>query len=55
MGKLSLIKKKSKNKFNKLKNLESEFNLNFYIQNIKPIWDSYEWGLPKGRKNNNET
>lgn len=46
-------------KFNKLKNgingIDVELNLNFYIENIKPLYSFLEWGFPKGRKDKNET
>ena len=42
----------SKNKFDKLKNIEDEhcLNLQFYIDNVSPTWDNAEWGFPKGRR-----
>ena len=48
----------SKNKFDKLKyNSDPELNLDFYLNNINPKWEEYEWGFPpKGwYKNINES
>ena len=46
----------SKKKFNDLKsNIDDVLPLNFYTTNVKPIWESSEWGLPKGRRNYLET
>lgn len=44
----------SEQKFNKLKNSEDDFNLEFYTKNIKPKFDTPEWGFPKGRRNLHE-
>jgi 8-oxo-dGTP pyrophosphatase MutT (NUDIX family) len=47
---------KTKNKFNKLKDgVDVELSLDFYINNVKPMWDQAEWGFPKGRKNKMES
>lgn len=44
--------KESKDKFYKLKNLEdNKINLQFYADNVVPLWLAAEWGFPKGRKN----
>ena len=41
----------SKQKFDTLKNSKDiELNLDFYVQNVQPIYKSNEWGFPKGRK-----
>ena len=56
-GKYSPEYCKSKIKFNVLKYgkcLDSEFmgfGLNFYVKNIRPLWNHPEWGFPKGRMN----
>lgn len=47
----------SQNKFNRLKNRDdtnSGLNLDFYVREVKPKWDSPEWGFPKGRRNKYE-
>jgi 8-oxo-dGTP pyrophosphatase MutT (NUDIX family) len=45
----------AKQKFENLKtNNEIELNLDFYIENVEPIYKSNEWGFPKGRKSKNE-
>ena len=46
----------SQNNFNLLKtgNSSDYLPLSFYVENVKPLWDSPEWGFPKGRKNNLE-
>tara|TARA_B100001248_G_C27385186_1_gene459235 strand:- start:1317 stop:2300 length:984 start_codon:yes stop_codon:yes gene_type:complete len=45
----------SKKKFNYLKlNKHDNINLNYIIQNNKPLYNSKEWGMPKGRRNNYE-
>jgi 8-oxo-dGTP pyrophosphatase MutT (NUDIX family) len=42
----------SKQKFEKLKDsYDIELNLDFYINNVQPLYNSNEWGFPKGRKN----
>ncbi|ARF09819.1 NUDIX hydrolase [Indivirus ILV1] len=41
----------SKDKYNKLKNENISLNLNFYTDNVKPVWEFAEWGFPKGRRN----
>jgi 8-oxo-dGTP pyrophosphatase MutT (NUDIX family) len=46
----------AKNKFNNLnsdKNLE--LNLDFFINNVRPLFKQNEWGFPKGRKNYTES
>lgn len=47
----------SKNKFYKLKNGETDENLDleFYAKNVKPMWKEPEWGFPKGRREKNES
>ena len=43
-------------KFTQLKtNLDLDLNLDFYINNVSPLYKSNEWGFPKGRKNHNES
>lgn len=45
----------SKEKFNKLKNDDSNsLSLNFYTENVVPVWEFAEWGFPKGRRNMKE-
>lgn len=46
---------KSKELYNELKYSEVELNLDFYINNVEPIYSTPEWGFPKGRKNINES
>jgi 8-oxo-dGTP pyrophosphatase MutT (NUDIX family) len=42
----------SKDKFNKLSSDDNGYlNLNFYINNVVPVWSYAEWGFPKGRRN----
>lgn len=56
--KMSFIKKEflvAKEKFYKLKtSFDLELNLNFYVENVEPLFTSNEWGFPKGRRNRNE-
>lgn len=40
----------SKDKYTALKNGVFPDNLKFYTKNIKPIYESPEWGFPKGRR-----
>lgn len=44
----------SSEKFNKLKN-NKQYNLTFFVTNVKPSWNYTEWGFPKGKRNKNET
>lgn len=45
----------SKNKFLQLKSGDLlEYDLNFFIDNVKPLFNNQEWGFPKGRKDKNE-
>ena len=44
----------SKDKFYKLKNNENNINLEFIINNVKPLYNDPEWGFPKGRRNKKE-
>lgn len=44
----------SKAKFNKLKTSIIP-NIDFYVNNVVPLWLSQEWGFPKGRRSYNET
>ena len=45
----------SKEKFNKLKSDNTNsLNLNFYTENVIPVWEYAEWGFPKGRRNMKE-
>jgi len=60
-GKYSSEYLEAKVKFNALKNPQLcgeehgiPFNLKYYTDNIKPKWDSYEWGFPKGRRDRDE-
>ena len=57
--KMSYLKKEfliAKEKFNKLKtSLDLELNLDFYVNNIEPLYKSNEWGFPKGRRSRNES
>ncbi len=42
----------SEKKFNYLKNNEFiPLNLDFYVNNVKPNFETPEWGFPKGRRN----
>jgi 8-oxo-dGTP pyrophosphatase MutT (NUDIX family) len=42
-------------KFNQLKTDKNlDLNLDFFIENVTPIYKQNEWGFPKGRKNHNE-
>lgn len=46
----------SKNKYEKLKSDgDGYLNLDFYINNVEPIYNIPEWGFPKGRRNYKET
>jgi 8-oxo-dGTP pyrophosphatase MutT (NUDIX family) len=46
----------SEKKFNYLKYNEFiTLNLDFYINNVEPTWETAEWGFPKGRRNYMET
>jgi hypothetical protein len=47
--------KDSKWKFNVLKKEKYDLGLDFFVTNIKPLWDEPEWGFPKGRKNKKES
>jgi ADP-ribose pyrophosphatase YjhB (NUDIX family) len=57
--KISLNKKEyieSKHKFDCLKtNTDVELGLNFYVNHVKPYYDTPEWGFPKGRKAKGES
>ncbi|AYV79540.1 MAG: NUDIX hydrolase [Faunusvirus sp.] len=44
----------SRDKFYKLKNSTEKYNLEYFTDNIKPIYDVPEWGFPKGRRNYHE-
>lgn len=45
----------SKEKFEILKNKTNvDLSIDFYIKNVKPFYDTPEWGFPKGRKAKNE-
>lgn len=42
-------------KFNQLKDgIGIDINLDFYVNNIKPLYSNVEWGFPKGRKSKGE-
>lgn len=46
----------SKGKFDKLKNdSDSYLSINFYTDNVSPVWNCAEWGFPKGRRNYKES
>ena len=47
----------SKKKFYKLVRCDdcTHMNLDFFVNNIKPIWNHTEWGFPKGRRNRKES
>jgi len=46
----------AKIQFEKLKMCEdTELDLNFFINNITPLYKFNEWGFPKGRRDRNET
>jgi len=57
-NKMNNIKKEyyiAKNKFTQLKeDTELDATLDFYINNVKSLYTSNEWGFPKGRKNKGE-
>jgi ADP-ribose pyrophosphatase YjhB (NUDIX family) len=57
--KINSIKKDfimAKEKFMELKtNTKLDLNLDFYLNNIEPLYSFLEWGYPKGRKVKNET
>jgi ADP-ribose pyrophosphatase YjhB (NUDIX family) len=46
-------------KFDKLKNgiigTDIELNLDFFIKNVKPLYNFLEWGFPKGRRDKTES
>ena len=47
--------KKAETNFNKLNNIEhTDIELQFLLDNIKPTYQTHEYGFPKGRKNKNE-
>lgn len=46
---------RSKILFEKLKDDSCELNLKFYTSNVKPMWQTAEWGFPKGRRSNKES
>jgi ADP-ribose pyrophosphatase YjhB (NUDIX family) len=58
INKINSLKKDfgyAKDKFNELKsNNNLDLNLNFYVENINPLYSFLEWGYPKGRKDRNE-
>jgi 8-oxo-dGTP pyrophosphatase MutT (NUDIX family) len=46
----------AKNQFEKLKNGDdTELNLEFYVNNVAPLYKFNEWGMPKGRRDRNES
>ena len=46
---------RSKYKFHKLKHgIDTDLDLDYYAQNIPPVWHHTEWGFPKGRRNGKE-
>jgi ADP-ribose pyrophosphatase YjhB (NUDIX family) len=46
----------AKIQFEKLKNCEdTELDLNFFINNVTPLYKFNEWGFPKGRRDRNES
>jgi len=46
----------AKTQFEKLKMCEdSELDLNFFINNVTPLYKFNEWGFPKGRRDRNES
>ena len=46
----------SKDKFEKLKEgFDEILNLDFYVDKVKPKYETPEWGFPKGRRNYQET
>lgn len=57
--KINSIKKDfitAKEKFMDLKtSTKLDLNLDFYLNNIEPLYSFLEWGYPKGRKDKNET
>ncbi len=57
--KINSLKKEfghAKAHYEKLKNgIDVDLDLNFYINNINPIYKFNEWGFPKGRKDRHES
>jgi ADP-ribose pyrophosphatase YjhB (NUDIX family) len=57
--KINSIKKEfiiAKEKFMELKtSTKLDLNLDFYLNNIEPLYSFLEWGYPKGRKDKNES
>lgn len=46
----------AKEKYDKLLVADGDaLNLKFYVDNVKPLYSTPEWGLPKGRRNNGES
>lgn len=46
----------SKDKFERLKyNKDIDINLQFYVENVQPIYKFNEWGFPKGRRSKYES
>ena len=41
----------SKKKYSMLVNSSKNYNLDYFIKNIKPLFTTPEWGFPKGRRN----
>ena len=58
-GKLNHIQKEylsAKQKFETLQtSSEIELNLDFYVNNVQPLYKSNEWGFPKGRRSKFES
>lgn len=59
LNRINSIKKEynyAKSQFEKLKNGEGiDLDLNFFVNNINPLYSFNEWGFPKGRKDKNES
>ena len=57
--KMGFLKKEftnAKEKFMRLKSdPELELNLDFYVNNVEPLFKTNEWGFPKGRRSKNES
>ncbi len=46
----------AKTQFDKLRDHEdTELNLDFYVNNVTPLYSFNEWGFPKGRRDKNES
>src|SRR5437868_2667970 len=46
---------KAKEQWLKIQNNTKSLSLSFYTNYVKSIWNTYEWGFPKGKKNYGES